>query len=610
MPKNVEYLRVRLKTERHRLLNWAEVAELTEENESLSHNSRSLARDVLAQKQQLLMSFVKLEMRYTSDGRRGSFKDEDNDIVMVNNNVGSIAKPISRSDSETEVNRAQFPPKKQSLLAKSLNLVTEKSHDLSDRLRWVSFDKKKFETLLEKLSALNDYMLDLLTGHQLRRLGETQQQTNFQIMQMNSKVDALLQIIQAGYALNFRSSLTAFTPAQAYMQERGLLEPQRPSEQTRTSLQLARLARSKAFNESIDQGKLDANVVSTLTLAGALQDPKKTELDKASFHLEDSTGVRCEAKYQRNSDAMAVNVWVEWKELEVGPYPKMPEQKLLDRVQRLAAVLLENENPESRVPHCLGYIQDLDNDTPRVGYVFEKPIGVDPSSRPISLLELLGDGTLPKPSLTKRVSLALAIAQSVEYMHAINWLHKGIRSDNVLFFGNGMRVDYSRPYVSGFNYSRPAHSEEMTEIPHRDARRDIYRHPLAQKDLQDRPLAKKMYEKTHDIYSLGVVMIEIAFWQPIQEVLGIESLDKMKASETRKVRKQLLGDEDEGPSEYLHAVSGNVGEVYEEVIRVCLSASAAFGLRPDDDQTSEHVGLKIQEQFFEKVVEKLKVIVI
>jgi hypothetical protein len=84
----------------------------------------------------------------------------------------------------------------------------------------------------------------------------------------------------------------------------------------------------------------------------------------------------------------------------------------------------------------------------------------------------------------------------------------------------------------------------------------------------------------------------------------------MKASETKKVRKKLLGDDDEEPSEFLNAVGGNVGEVFEEVIRVCLAASAAFGLRADDDQTSEVVGLKIQEQFFEKVVERLKTIVV
>jgi hypothetical protein len=613
MPKDAEYLRVRLKTERTRLLNWAEVAELTGGNESLSNNSRDLAYDVLRQKDQLLKSFVKFEIQKDTaepDAIAGA-RDEDEDITMVIDDSNSMTKFITRTDSETELNRAQFPPKKQSLLAKSLGLVTDKGRGFTDRVRWASFDKKKFETLLQKLSALNDYMLELLTGHQLKRLEITQQQTHFQILQMNGKLETLLQIFQAGYSLNFSGSQGPVSPAQAYMQYQGLHEPARPAKQSSTSLQLAQLARSKAFNESIDQDRLDANVVSTLRLEGPVQDPQKTELKKDDFQLDDSLkGMRCEAKYRSSAGADEMNVWIEWKELDVTSLPRLSEKAVLDRVQKLAAVLLENENLDSRVPHCLGYIKDRDDERTRFGYVFEKPAGVDPSSVPISLLQLLSDKNVAKPSLTKRVSLAVAIAQSLNFMHAINWLHKSISSDNVLFFANGGKIDYSTPFVSGFNYSRPAHSEEMTEIPRRDARRDIYRHPNAQKEVAERRPTKNHYQKTYDIYSLGVVMMEIALWQPIHGVLKIKNLGEMKASETKKVRKKLLGDDDEEPSEFLNAVGGNVGEVFEEVIRVCLAASAAFGLRADDDQTSEAVGLKIQEQFFEKVVERLKTIVI
>jgi len=167
MPKNAEYLRVRLKMERHRLLNWAAVAELTEENESLSHNSRSLACDALRQKEQLLLGFVSLEMRCTTDPDANpvpSTGGHDDDLMVIDGDT-TITKFISRTDSETEMNRAQFLLKKQSLLAKSLRLAAEKSEKVSNRVRWVAFDKKKFEILLEKLSALNDYMLELLKSN-------------------------------------------------------------------------------------------------------------------------------------------------------------------------------------------------------------------------------------------------------------------------------------------------------------------------------------------------------------------------------------------------------------------------------------------------------------
>jgi hypothetical protein len=36
------------------------------------------------------------------------------------------------------------------------------------------------------------------------------------------------------------------------------------------------------------------------------------------------------------------------------------------------------------------------------------------------------------------------------------------------------------------------------------------------------------YRKSYDIYSLGIVMTEIALWKPIKDVVGLENLLKAK----------------------------------------------------------------------------------
>lgn len=51
-------------------------------------------------------------------------------------------------------------------------------------------------------------------------------------------------------------------------------------------------------------------------------------------------------------------------------------------------------------------------------------LGVDLSTPLTSLLQLLQDTELSKPSITNRVDLAKALANCMLYLHSLNWLHK------------------------------------------------------------------------------------------------------------------------------------------------------------------------------------------
>lgn len=96
----------------------------------------------------------------------------------------------------------------------------------------------------------------------------------------------------------------------------------------------------------------------------------------------------------------------------------------------------------------------------------------------------------------------------------ITKVHESFRSENVLFFPQkashggrgrlapGTQLDLSEPWILGFEFSRP-------ETYFSDGRgdmclsRDVYRHP----DRQKHP--SKVFNKIHDIYALGVVLLEI-----------------------------------------------------------------------------------------------------
>ena len=105
----------------------------------------------------------------------------------------------------------------------------------------------------------------------------------------------------------------------------------------------------------------------------------------------------------------------------------------------------------------------------------------------------------------QRIVLAHTIAQSLMYGHSVNWLHKGVSSDNIFFFITpGQNPNHATYILSGFEYARPDLPEELTEQPSENFGHDVYRH--AEALLRSGSHSKKSY----DIYSLGVVLVEIA----------------------------------------------------------------------------------------------------
>jgi serine/threonine protein kinase len=136
--------------------------------------------------------------------------------------------------------------------------------------------------------------------------------------------------------------------------------------------------------------------------------------------------------------------------------------------------------------------------------MYEKPYGTPPEAKPVSLLDLVTIDMVP--SLTKRINLAHAIAQGLMYLHSVNWLHKSLRSNSILFFPTtGADLGYASPIISGFDYARPDFPGEVTERPKAHSKHDIYRHPSTLTGARQRST------KSHDIYSLGIVLIEIAY---------------------------------------------------------------------------------------------------
>ena len=121
------------------------------------------------------------------------------------------------------------------------------------------------------------------------------------------------------------------------------------------------------------------------------------------------------------------------------------------------------------------------------------------------------------------------------YLHSVNWLHKGLRSDNILFFNvmsqsdrESINLDYGSPTLSGFDYARPDLPEATSEPFTHNIEHDLYRHPRMLGHASSRS------RKSDDIYSLGVMLVEIAYWQQIEDIMQLSLRERGNRQEYAK----------------------------------------------------------------------------
>ncbi|KAL2801531.1 prion-inhibition and propagation-domain-containing protein [Aspergillus granulosus] len=557
MPAQFHYLRVRLKIEQHRLLNWADVANLTEQKEFLCgipKLSEGLVQEVLREQEAILASFWKggHPYRFLVDDCKAGFSDAMEEVEL----------------------QKRFPYAKGSLEARALRCV-QVIRQYPVRMRWAVFDRERFENMLAQLGALNDAMKSLLDSQQQLTLHQAQTRTSIQILHLNNKVDYLLQIFEAG---NMK------LPIAQLSKDLGCLQQPDPSladselEEERAAL--TTLARFKALNISInsDSSEEPSPSCPTTREPGPLDAESCTILQSFSStyatEIERSTGL-----YKGNS------VWIDWKYYDPVLLTGHPSSCTWTRIAKLSALLSDSHGlKQFHTPTCVGYFNDAPHN--RLGLVFCCPTDSSSAHAPASLFDLfLAD---EKPSLTARVHLAHTLATALQYLHSTNWVHKALRSQNVVFFTDSGSPDLSSPFLSGFGLARPAHNIEMTERPDNTPLYNLYRHPLAHGDIA--PEGTGGFKKTFDIYSLGIVLLEVSLWKPLNRVLGIESENVQRhflPGATKKIRATLLQE-----GRFLSLVRAAAGNILGDVVRVCLEG---FGEGERD----------IEVRFHEEVVLRL-----
>jgi len=231
----------------------------------------------------------------------------------------------------------------------------------------------------------------------------------------------------------------------------------------------------------------------------------------------------------------------------------------------------------------------MDSKNSRIGLVFEIPGKAGTTVQEKSLLDLV-ERQSPLP-LGHRFAMAKALSMAIYSLQSVNWLHKSIRSDNLVYFKDTLRQpepgaqnkDIARPkdkdhpqtafnnrppnppdlFLMGWHLSRSSHPSELSQSLSISTRgytltQELIRlssHPAslpAEPSSSPRPCFKPEY----DIYSFGLVLLEIGLWESLPFV-------RQRCQSDEDFREQVKG-------KYCDRLLPKMGVIYWEATRRCL----------------------------------------
>jgi len=252
---------------------------------------------------------------------------------------------------------------------------------------------------------------------------------------------------------------------------------------------------------------------------------------------------------------------------------------LRERVRQLISLLAGQH--AQRYLHTLqplGYVDDPDYHCWWIVFRFSiGPLGCGElkGNQPLSLRALFAVPS--KPALESRYKLAKRLVTTFVSLYGGGWMHKGINSTNIIFpcvdFGTSTQgfTSLQTALLQGFNYSRQLTQSQTIDQGKvlDDLEAAIYRHPHYQGE------AASGYQIYYDIYSLGLVLFEIAIWEPLMDTLSARpskqsaktlwrDMDYFHEPEAFELKRKVM-------IRVKYELAYRVGTRYKEAVEWCLN---------------------------------------
>lgn len=299
---------------------------------------------------------------------------------------------------------------------------------------------------------------------------------------------------------------------------------------------------------------------------------------------------------------------------------RAPRSMAKSKVRDLARKFAGMDPSITHLLECQGVLEIPDTHVPTSSefrLVFSIPERVTSIQ---TLRSVLVEGKLDH-SLSARIRLATSLARSVIFLHEARFVHKNIRPETILLFhtsdnpaGDGNHdttrtTTLGTPHLIGFEELREDDAETAMcgdNLPERN----LYRHPHRQGLCP-----QGRYSVRHDIYSLGICLLEIGLWRSFVTYNNDYHATGMSSSSS-------CSDDDEVAAEILPEYTGikpfqlkrqleaaaeselpiRMGDIYAGVVLSCLTCldpdNETFG---DLQELEDEDGIMVGVRYIEKV---------
>ncbi|KAF4461321.1 het-s domain [Fusarium albosuccineum] len=198
---------------------------------------------------------------------------------------------------------------------------------------------------------------------------------------------------------------------------------------------------------------------------------------------------------------------------ESKPYTLNTKAEFQESINILAQKLSQAQ-PDTGILPFLGYRDEIGHDGGAFQLIFHSPSNM--VAPPTLATHIAANRS--KPSLNARVDFCYQLASAVLHTEVLGLVHKNIRPENILVYpSDAMRSPIAKPgedipalTLCGWQYAREVEQGTTRLTGDITLQRKIYQHPERQL-----PTAEREYSMAHDVYSLGVCMLEILCWESV-----------------------------------------------------------------------------------------------
>ena len=354
---------------------------------------------------------------------------------------------------------------------------------------------------------------------------------------------------------------------------------------------------------ALDNGKTAAPIPSALAIrAGKQENNNATGITLSAAALSEMVISRIrfsDATIAQKANSTERSTYI----LDSITTPEANYYMMKKNIRDLARRLQHTEPQTFGLLSCKGFVTEktgeLDGMRAVFTMVFRTPQGL---TEPRSLRDHL-IATRSPGSLSHRFDIARQLANAISYVHTFGFVHKNVRPEAVLGFSNSETASPS-VFLVGFDNFRK--EEGRTQRLGDDTfEKNLYRHASRYGVSPE-----SEYIMQHDIYSLGVCLLEVGLWQSFVEYDSQDEnprpstlLDLPVNPSTEQIKQYLFTSAKEDFIKMARSqLPECMGTKYAEVVETCLTCldpeNSDFG---DQTEFEDEDGIRIGVRYIEKV---------